>query len=108
MDFGTANKVVSGALDKLQDLRDSPHRVTQQFNRFPDAKWDIEQERTCRNRNELDRNLTPEILWKNNTFYAVLDQIMSSIRKRFDQNKDIFEAISHFSPNDFPSISETT
>ena len=104
MDFGAANSLVAGALDKLQQLRDDPCRVTEQLKRFPNAKWDIEKQRTCRNQNEIARDLTPEILWRNNTFLPVLDQIMSSVRERFEQNKEIFDAISYFSPKKFPAI----
>ena len=104
MDFGAANALVSAALDQLQRLRDQPHRVTEQLKRFPNLKWDIETQRTCRNRNEMERELTAESLWKNNTFLPVMDQMLSSVRTRFEQNKDIFDSISHFSPKNFASI----
>jgi hypothetical protein len=104
MDFGGANALVSGALDQLQRLRDDPNRVIQQLNRFSNAKWDLDTERSCRNQNEKERGLSAEGLWKVNTFLPVIDQIMISVRSRFRQNKEIFDSISQFAPKNFPSI----
>ena len=101
MDFGSANSLVSGALSQLQRLRDEPHRVTEQLKKFKGLQWDVDKQRPCRNRDEGEN---PEVLWRKNTFDSILDQILTSLRWRFEQNKDIFSAISLFSPKNFPSI----
>ena len=101
MDFGSANSLVSGALSQLQRLRDEPHRVTEQLKKFKGLQWDVDKQRPCRNRDEGEN---PEVLWRKNTFYSILDQILTSLRWRFEQNKDIFSAISLFSPKNFPVV----
>jgi len=107
MDFGAANSLVSGVLEKLQQLRDEPQRVVQQLQKFHNIEWNIVTQRSCRNRNDGNRQLTPENLWKSNTFYPVMDHMLSSIRTRFEQNKEIFTAMSQFSPMKFEEINES-
>ena len=102
MDFGQANALVAAALEQLQKLRDDCSRVTEQVKKFDNLKWDKEVQRTCRNKNNTDD--FPEVIWLREVFYPVLDQIKTSIKSRFDQNKDIFDAISLFSPKRFASI----
>ena len=93
MDLGKANDLVYGAMSQLQKLRDEPDRVTNKVSNFKNTVWDTERMRSCRTRDG-----TGEDLWIKKTFYPVLDQMMSSLKRRFEQNKDIFSAMSWFSP----------
>ena len=102
MDFGQANALVAGALDSIQRLRNDYSRVEEQVKKFKDSKWDREKQRPCRNSNQTEDS--PEVIWRREIFYPVLDQIISSIKSRFDQNKEIFDAISLFSPKRFASL----
>ena len=93
VDLGKANDLVSVAIDQLQRLRDKPDSVIEQVSNFKDCEWDSEKRRAC-----LNQEGNWEDLWRRKTYYAVLDQIMSSLKLRFDQNKEIFAALSLFSP----------
>ena len=68
----------------------------------PGGKCPRTKQRPCRNSNQTEDS--PEVIWRREIFYLVLDQIMSSIKSRFDQNKEIFDAISLFSPKRFASL----
>ena len=44
----------------------------------------------------------PEAAWIRNTFYAVLDQVLRSVRDRFD--KILFTMLAVFCPNEFAEL----
>ena len=52
----------------------------------------------------IEEDKDGERLWRRNTFYPVLNQIISSLNSRFNQNASIFSALSMFSPKCFASI----
>ena len=99
MDLGKDNDLVYRAMSQLQKLRDEPNRVTNEVSNFKNTVWDTERMRSCRTQDG-----TGEDLWIRKTFYPVLDQIMSSLKRRFEQNKDIFSAMSWFSPKRFKML----
>ena len=88
-------------MSQLQKLRDESDRVTNEVSNFKNTVWDTERMRSCRTRDG-----TGEDLWIRKTFYPVLDQMMSSLKRRYKQNKDIFSAMSWFSPKRFKMLQE--
>ena len=101
MDLGKANDLVYGAMSQLQKLRDEPDRVTNEVSNFKNTVWDTERMRSCRTRDG-----TGEDLWIRKMFYPVLDQMMSSLKRRFEHNKDILSAMSWFSPKRFKMLQD--
>ena len=101
MDLCKAIDLMYGAMSQLQKLRDEPDHVTNEVSNFKNTVWDTERMRSCRTRDG-----TGEDLWIRKMFYPVLDQMMSTLKRCFEQNKDIFSAMSWFSPKRFKMLQE--
>ena len=50
--------------------------------------------------------LTPQGAWTTNTFFVVLDQVISSMRNRFGKNETLLSTYQLFSPQNFKSITD--
>ena len=51
--------------------------------------------------------LTPQGAWTRNTFFVVLDQVISSMRNRFGKNETLLSAYHLFSTQNFKSITDS-
>ena len=65
---------------------------------FTNLEW--EKLRICRRRqlDGIESEESPEDQWRRNTFFAVIDTILSSMRNRFEKNKSLYQILSVFSP----------
>ena len=94
VDFGNALQMVHSAVFQLQEMRKIPDTIIEQAKtEFEGAEWRATR---IRRRRMMDGELqhdqpadTAENQWKRETFYCVLDAILSSL-------KDRFERIDHF------------
>ena len=93
MDIAKACDLAEGARQQLQQLREDPNSVLVESDLFDDVVWD----NTRRSNGKEDE-------WKRGTFYMVIDQMLSSLDDRFEQNKEIFRCLSYFKPSMFESI----
>ena len=71
---------------------------------FTNFEW--KKSRICRRR-QLDgikSEESPEDQWRRNTFFVVIDTILSSMLNRFEKNKSLYQILSVFSPSRFGTL----
>ena len=66
---------------------------------FTNFEW--KKSRICRRRqlDGIESEESPEDQWRRNTFFVVINTILSSMQNRFEKNKSLYQILSVFSPS---------
>ena len=98
--------MIDSAITSLQKMRDTPDDIFRLMadDDFGDTDWRTTHVRHRRrlSEDEDEPAANPEAAWIRNTFYVVLDQVLPSVRDRFD--KALFAMLAVFCPNQFSEL----
>ena len=95
-----ACSLVSGSKKQIESLRHNCETIIEKINSFENCHWNSEGSRRRRIK-RLNVNESDEDVWRRQTFLPVIDQVISSLDRRFLQNEDVFVSLSNFAPANF-------
>ena len=114
LDFSKAISMVNDITMQLEKLRKRPDdilSIISQSHSYEKLNW---KPIIVRFHRRMDGEvapdepaLTPQGEWTRNTFFVVLDQVISSMRNRFGKNEALLSAYHLFSPQNFKSITDS-
>ena len=114
LDFSKAILMVNDIIMQLEKLRKRPDdtlSIISQSHSYEKLHWKpiiVRFHRLIDGDVAPDKPaLTPQGAWTRNTFFVVLDKVISSMRNRFGKNEALLSAYHLFSPQNFKSITDS-
>ena len=114
LDFSKAISMVNDIIMQLEKRRKRPDdilSIISQSHSYEKLNW---KPIIVRFHRRMDGEVAPDEptltlqgAWTRNTFFVVLDQVISSMRNRFGKNETLLSAYHLFSPQNFKGITDS-